>query len=89
MPELSRFLGIIIRMYAEENAPHHLPHFHAYYQDEVGIYTLDPIDLMSGNLPKRQQRLVEAWAELYQNELLTDWQLLLRGQKPNPIPPLK
>ncbi|MGH8547216.1 MAG: DUF4160 domain-containing protein [Methylococcales bacterium] len=38
MPELSRFFGIIIRMYTEASGPHHVPHFHAYYQDDVGIY---------------------------------------------------
>lgn len=88
MPELSRFFGIIIRMFAEVGGPHHVPHFHAYYQDEVGIYSLDPIELMAGSLPKRQQRLVEAWAELHQSELRKDWQLLQEGHKPLPIQPL-
>ena len=88
MPEISRFFGIIIRMYVEVAAPHHLPHFHVYYQDEVAIYSLEPIDLISGSLPKRQQRLVEAWAELHQDELLADWKLLQAGQKPKPIDPL-
>jgi hypothetical protein len=88
MPELSRFFGIIIRMFAEIGGPHHVPHFHAYYQDEVGIYSLDPIELMAGSLPKRQQRLVEAWAELHQSELRKDWQLLQEGHKPIPIQPL-
>ena len=37
MPELSRFFGIIIRMYMEVGSPHHLPHFHAYYQDEEAV----------------------------------------------------
>ena len=37
MPEISRFFGIIIRMYAEADAPHHRPHFHAYYQDYVAV----------------------------------------------------
>jgi hypothetical protein len=36
VPELSRFFGIIIRMFAEVGAQHHVPHFHAYYQDKVG-----------------------------------------------------
>ena len=40
MPEISRFFGIIIRMYAEPNAPHHRPHFHAYYQGDVGVYAI-------------------------------------------------
>jgi len=89
MPELSRFFGIIIRMYAEVGGPHHVPHFHAYYQNEVGIYSLDPIELIAGVLPKRQHRLVEAWAELHQAELVSDWQLLQDGRKPTPILPLK
>lgn len=89
MPELSRFLGIIIRMYTEFDAPHHMPHFHAYYQNEVAVYSIEPVDMLSGTLPKRQRRLVEAWAELHQAELLADWQRLQASQPPLPIAPLK
>lgn len=89
MPELSRFFGIIIRMYAEISAQHHTPHFHVYYQDQVAVYGIDPIEIISGGLPKRQQRLVEAWAELHQAELSTDWERLQEGRKPLPIEPLK
>jgi hypothetical protein len=56
MPELARFFGIIIRMYVEPSTAHHVPHLHAYYQDEVAVYSIDPIELISGSLPKRQQR---------------------------------
>jgi len=89
MPELARFFGIIIRMYLEAHAPHYEPHFHAYYQDDVAIYTIDPLELISGSLPKRQQRLVEAWAELHQADLLTDWELLQSGKLPKKITPLQ
>lgn len=89
MPELSRFFGIIIRMYWEANAPHHRPHFHAYYQDAVAIYGINPVELIAGSLPRRQQRLVEAWAELHQTELLADWDRLQAGQRPLPIAPLQ
>jgi muramidase (phage lysozyme) len=89
MPELSRFFGIIIRMYAEISVQHHTPHFHAYYQDQVAVYNIDSIEIISGTLPKRQQRLVEAWAELHQAELLIDWERLQGGRKPLPIDPLK
>ena len=89
MPELSRFFGIIIGMYAEFGAPHHDPHFHAYYQDDVAIYGIETLEPIAGSLPRRQQRLVEAWAELHQEELLADWQRLQEGRKPNPIDPLK
>ena len=75
-------------MYSEIGGPHHLPHFHAYYQDAIGIFSLRPIALISGELPTRQRRLVEAWAELHQAELLQDWQLLQDGRKPFSIEPL-
>lgn len=60
MPEWCRFFGIIIRMYSETGGLHHVPHFHAHYQDAVGIYGIDPIELIAGSLPQRQHRLVVA-----------------------------
>jgi hypothetical protein len=89
MPELSRFFGIIIRMYAEPFAPHHLPHFHAYYLEAVAVYGLDPVELIAGSLPLRQQRLVEAWAEMHREELTEDWRLLQQGRRAQPIAPLR
>ena len=89
MPELSRFFGIIIRMFSEVGAQHHAPHFHAYYQDEVGIFSVEPVELIAGSLPKRQRRLVEAWAELHQEELMADWNTLQEGRSPEPIEPLR
>jgi hypothetical protein len=89
MPEISRFFGIIIRMFMESAESHHRPHFHAYYQNDVAIYGIDEIELVAGSLPKRQKRLVEAWAELHQKDLLNDWARLQRGQNPIPIDPLK
>ncbi len=88
MPELSRFFGIIIRMYMEVGTPHHTPHFHAYYQDDVAVFSLDPVELIAGSLPRRQRRLVEAWAELHQAELLADWDRLQTGESPEAIDPL-
>ena len=89
MPELARFFGIIIRMYPEPQVSHHRPHFHAYYQDSVAVYAIEQIELLAGELPQRQQRLVEAWAELHQQELQEDWQRLQSGQLPNKIDPLQ
>ncbi len=89
MPEIARFFGIIIRMYAEPGAPHHHPHFHVYYQNHIAIYRIDVIELWSGALPKRQQRLIEAWSELHQGELLENWQRLQAGQLPFKIAPLR
>jgi hypothetical protein len=89
MPEIARFFGIIIRMYTEAGSSHSLPHFHAYYQDEVAIYSINPIELIGGSLSRRQQRLVEAWAELHQEELMKDWERLQTGHSPFKIDPLK
>ena len=88
MPEIARFFGIIIRMYAEPNAPHHRPHFHAYYQGDVGVYAIDTIELIAGQLPRRQQRLIETWIELHHKELLADWERLQSGRAPFKIDPL-
>jgi hypothetical protein len=89
MPELSRFYGIIIRMYSEPSERHNLAHFHAHYQEYVAVFSVSPISLVAGLLPQRQQRLVEAWAELHEEELLTDWNQLQEGRRPSPISPLQ
>jgi len=88
MPELSRFFGIIIRMFAEPSERNHTPHFHAYYQEHSAVFSISPVEIISGGLPQRQQRLVEAWAEIHQDELLADWRLLEEGRRPAPIEPL-
>ena len=89
MPEIARFFGIIIRMYAEPTTQHHESHFHAYYQDDVAIYSVETLEMIAGSLPRRQQRFVEAWAELHQYELLENWQRLQNGRPPEKIEPLR
>jgi len=88
MLEISRFFGIIIRMYVEAGGPHHMPHFHAYYQEHVGIYDIQRIERLAGSLPTRQERLVLAWAVLHQQELRSNWETLQRGRPPIKIEPL-
>lgn len=89
MPEISRFFGIIIRMYTETGEPHHTPHLHAYYQDSHATYQIDAVELLAGSLPSRQHRLVEAWMELYQEELLENWHLVEAGELIKRVPPLR
>jgi hypothetical protein len=76
-------------MFSEPGSEHHAPHFHAYYQDDVAVFGIDPVELLAGGLPQKQRRLVEAWAELHQSELLDDWARLYSGRKAAPIEPLK
>jgi hypothetical protein len=66
-----------------------VPHFHAYYQDGVGVFSINPVELIAGFLPRRQRRLVEAWAELHQAALAADWTELQAGRKPAPVEPLR
>ena len=89
MPEISRFFGIIVRIYAEPGAPHHRPHFHVYYQNHLAVYSIDAIEMLNGTLPRRQQHLVEAWGELHQGELLENWERLQDGQLSYKIAPLR
>jgi hypothetical protein len=86
---LSRFFGIIVRRFSEAGSPHDAAHFHAYYQDVVGIFSIDPVEMIAGSLPTRQRRLVEAWAELRQQELRADWERLEEGRRPTAIEPLR
>jgi Domain of unknown function (DUF4160) len=76
-------------MYSEPGAPHHQPHFHAYFQNHSAVFSLDNIDLIGGSLPRQQQRLVEAWAELHMGELKENWDRLQAGLLPFKIAPLR
>jgi hypothetical protein len=86
MPEISRFLGIIIRMFFV-TSEHNPPHFHAYYGDESAIFAIDNLELLKGRLPPRVQGLVIEWAEIHRKELKENWELLKKDKykKINPL----
>lgn len=50
VPEISRFFAIIIRMFMEAGATHHTPH--AYYQEHVRVFSIEPVELIAGDLPR-------------------------------------
>lgn len=60
-----------------------------YYQEHVAVFGIDPVELLAGELPRTQRRLVEAWAELHPPELQADWERLQAGRPPIPIAPLQ
>jgi hypothetical protein len=76
-------------MFAEVSQRHHTPHFHARYGEHLGVFGINPVAMLAGSLPRKQARLVEAWAELHQEELLADWQRMQDGRPALPIEPLK
>jgi hypothetical protein len=69
-------------MFVEAGGQHHRPHLHAYYQDHAAVFALDTVECLGGSLPKTQQRLVEASAEIHRAELQRDWDLLQSGRPP-------
>lgn len=88
MPEISRFGGIVITMYAEAGERHNFPHIHARYGEHRATLSIASGDVLAGSLPKSQLRLVQAWIELRREQLETDWQLLVTGHAPIKISPL-
>lgn len=88
MPIISMFYGIIIRLYLMDNKQHSLPHVHAKYAEfEASIDIIDG-EILSGELPRKQLRLVQAWIELHRDELMADWELAVSGENPYKIAPL-
>ena len=71
MPEISRFLGIIITMYFDEHNP---PHFHVRYNEHRASVDIKTLNISAGSLPARVRGLIVAWAELHGDELLTMWE---------------
>ncbi len=70
MPEISRFLGIVISMYFNEHTP---PHFHVRYNDYRAVMDIRTLNVLDGTLPARVRGLVEEWAEMNRDELLAMW----------------
>lgn len=68
---------------------HNPPHFHAYYQDSKATFDIQKGELIDGNIPRKQIKLIEAWAELHKDELLADWDLAANDDLPYKIEPLK
>ena len=71
MPEICRFLGIIITMYFDEHNP---PHFHVRYNDYRASMEIKTLNIMAGMIPAKIRGLVEEWAELHRDELLQMWE---------------
>ena len=83
MPEISRFYGIIIKMFfkPKEHEPSHL---HALYGEHVGIFDLQSLKMIEGDLPKKAQELVIEWMQRHQTALLEMWET----QNLHKLPPL-
>lgn len=85
MPELSRFYGIVIRMYYGDHPP---PHFHAIYEGSKAVVDIETLAFLEGQLPPRARALVIEWATLHQKELREAFLRAASMQAPVKIDPL-
>ncbi len=88
MPTLSIFFGIIITMYREIGGKHNTPHIHAEYQNEQVAISLDG-EILDGNIPTKKLKLVLAWIEIHNEDLVANWKLLSEGREYFKIEPLR
>lgn len=72
MPVLSRFYGVIIKMYFQQRE-HNPPHIHAFYGEYMGAVDIQTLELMEGDLPARALKMVQEWILIHQQELLRIW----------------
>lgn len=89
MPVISMFYGVIVLMYYFDNKKHHHPHIHVQYSDEEAVIAIPDGNLMEGSLRSAKLKLVQAWIEIHQEELMADWELAVNGQQVFKIEPLK
>ena len=85
MPEISRFYGIVIKMYFADHAP---PHFHAEYAEHEVRIAINRLAVITGSLPPRAMGLVVEWAALHQRELQALWEKASRLEALHRIDPL-
>ena len=72
MPVLSRFYGIIIKMYFQQ-ADHNPPHIHAVYGEYAGIIDIQTCTVIEGDLPNRVEGLIKEWINIHKDELINIW----------------
>lgn len=83
MPEISRFYGIVIKMFFKP-VKHEPSHIHVLYGEHIGIFDLRTMEMIEGDLPKKAQELVKEWMSNNQKELLEMWD----SQNLRKLPPL-
>ena len=83
------FYGIIVLMYYFDNKKHHLPHIHVQYAEEEVVLAIPGGEVIEGSLKTSKLKLVQAWIEIHQEELLANWTLAINGEKVFRIDPLK
>ena len=87
MSELCRFAGMIIYLMFFDTKQHNKPHVHVYYGEYQAVIGIDG-ELLSGNLPRRQMRIIMGWLALHEEEAYAAWNLAVQGKHFEKIPPM-
>ena len=85
MPEICRFYGLVIAMFADDHNP---PHFHVRYGSYRASITIDK-GLVTGQLPRRALNKVFVWMDEHREELLENWRRIQNDEELIAIEPLK
>ncbi|MBM4084540.1 MAG: DUF4160 domain-containing protein [Planctomycetes bacterium] len=86
MPEISRFFGIVIKMFFGDHPP---PHFHAEYGGDMTVIDIHSLTVLSGRIPPRALGMVIEWASEHREELLDLWERAANRQPLYKVQPLK
>lgn len=89
MAVLSMFYGIIVSMYYFDQQRHHVPHIHVKYQEQEVVLSIPDGVVLEGELKRNKMKLVQAWIEIHQEELMANWELASQGEAIFKIDPLK
>ena len=89
MAIIAMFYGIIVSMYFFDNRRHKMPHIHIKYQDNEVVISIPDGEVLEGEMKSKKPRLVQAWIEIHQDELMADWELASQGETVFKIDPLK
>ena len=89
MPTISMFYGILVSIFYGDIEQHHTPHIHVRYQGEKASVAIDDGRLLAGNFPPRQLRMVQVRIDIHRDELMADWELVVAGDEPFRIAPLR
>jgi Domain of unknown function (DUF4160) len=76
-------------MYFYDNQKHHQPHIHARYGGQEAVISIPDGNVLEGSIKSAKLKLVQAWIEIHQDELMANWELAVNGQPVVKIDPLK
>jgi hypothetical protein len=83
MPEITRFYGIVIKIFFTRE--HNPPHFHAVYGEFVGMFDIQTLEMLEGDMPIKAQALIKEWAGMNKTDIMNMWETKVLKK----LPPLE